>query len=401
MGYSAVQIFYCTVPCSSFAFGTVFFLSKHYTNSQIGIVLAAASILSVVVQPAAASLADSSAHVSMKQLMLILTAAGGALAALRFFFSDFAVASAVLFILEQTVVSAMQPLFNSLGVQAMNRGADVNFGLSRGLGSAAYAGVSVALGFLLKNMRSDVLPLFSVIFYAAFAVAVVKFPADRHAAVPEKETAFLEGKKQNSGNTAAGSGLFRKENRRFFLLLTAVVFSFCTEIMIANFLIQIMDRVGGTAENVGIANGIAAAIEVPSMALFGALIRKFSSGTLLRFSFIAFVLKAVATMLAPSVPVLYAVQILQFGAYALFVPASVYYANEIVPEKDLAKGQAALTSASTFGGVIASLLGGWLLDCAGVGVMLGICALISASGCVMGLLAVKKGKSAKMPTSRE
>ena len=118
----------------------------------------------------------------MKQLMLMLTAAGGVLAVLRFFFSDFAVASAVLFILEQTVVSAMQPLVNSLGVQVMNRGADVNFGLSRGLGSAAYAGVSVALGLLLKNMRSDVLPLFSVIFYAAFAVAVAKFPEDRHAA---------------------------------------------------------------------------------------------------------------------------------------------------------------------------------------------------------------------------
>ena len=217
----------------------------------------------------------------------------------------------------------------------------------------------------------------------------------------QDETAFLEGTEQKGRNTVARGGLFRKENRQFFLLLTAVVFSFCTEIMIANFLIQIMERVGGTAENVGIANGLAAAIEVPSMALFGVLIKKFSSGTLLRFSFVAFVLKALATMLAPSVPVLYAVQILQFGAYALFVPASVYYANEIVPEKDLAKGQAALTSASTFGGVAASLLGGWLLDCAGVGVMLGVCTLISALGCVMGILAVKKDKGAKLPTARE
>ena len=383
-----MQGLYWPVICCSFSFGTVFFLSKHYTNSQIGVVLAVGSILSVLVQPAAASYADSSARISMKQLLMLLTAAGGSLAALRFFFTDFPIAPAVFFILEEGAVYALQPLVNSLGVRVMNRGAEIYFGLSRGVGSIVYAGVSIVLGLLLKTAKSDVLPLFSIAFYIALGVAVMKFPVDR-GTKPQREAAFLEGKEPKR-KTAEAEQPTRKRNGRFLLLLVAVVFAFCSQSMIGSFLIQIMERVGGTAENVGITNGLAAAIELPAMAFFGVLIKKFRSGTLLKVSFVIFILKAAATALSSSVALIYATQILQFGAYALFIPSSVYYANEVIPESSLAKGQAALTSAATLGGVAANLLGGRLLDIAGVGTMLGVSVFIASLGCVRGLCAVEK-----------
>lgn len=375
--------------CSSFAFGTVFFLSKHYTNSRIGIVLASASILSVLVQTAAASFADRSARISMKQLMLMLIAAGGMFAALRFFCSDDPFLPALFFVLEQAAVYALQPLVNSLGVRVMNRGAEINFGLSRGIGSIAYAGVSVVLGLLLKIMKPDVLPLFSVGFYILLGAAVANFPAECRAG-PQAEAAFSEGPELRRGKSAGNGSSGLKRNRRFLLLLAAVALVFCSQSMIGSFLIQIMERVGGTAENVGVANGLAAAIELPAMALFTLLIRKFRSALLLRVSFAVFLLKAFATMLSSSVALLYVTQILQFGAYALFIPASVYYANEVIPESRLAKGQAALTSAATFGGVAANLLGGWILDRAGVGTMLSVSVFAAAVGCVIGICAVKQ-----------
>ncbi len=375
--------------CSSFAFGTVFFLSKNYNAGQIGVVLAVASILSVPAQSVAAAFADRSARVSMKQFTLVLAAAGAFLAALRFFFSNLPVAPAVLFILEQAVMNALEPLVNSLGVQAMNRGAQVNFGLSRGIGSITYAGVSVALGLFLKSGSCYVLPLFSVVLYAAFAVSVVKFPDERCAQVQGK-AAFLGGPGRGGTGSAPGDRFFARENWRFFLLLAAVVLTFCSFIMTSSYLIQIMERVGGTAENVGIANGLAAAIELPGMVLFGVLIKKFRSGSILQAAFAVFVLKALAIMLSPNVASLYAAQILQFGSYALFIPASVYYVNEIVPEKDLAKGQAALTSAFAVGGVGANLIGGWLLDAAGVVPMLLAGVLVAAGGWLLGAFSVRK-----------
>ena len=385
--YSVVHGFYWPIMCSSFAFGAVFFLSKDYTNSQVGVVLAAASILSVLAQPAAASLADHSQRLGMKKIMLLLSAAGASLAVLRFFFSDVPVVPAVLYIAENAAANALAPLINALGVQVMNAGHTINFGLSRGIGSITYAVVSFGLGLLLKTAKPDVLPLFSVVFYLALGAAVARFPADRRARLPAGgEQAKLDrGGFNRVGRLLRGNGLFA-------LLLAAVVCTFCGQSMLSSFLIQIMRRVGGGAENVGVAGGLAAAIELPAMALFTVLIRKFRSSTLLRVSFSIFVCKALATSLAASVAGVYAAQIFQFGGYAMFIPASVYYANEVIPERSLAKGQAALTSASTFGGVAASLFGGWLLDFSGVGALLAASVLVSFAGCVMGQFAVRVPK---------
>jgi PPP family 3-phenylpropionic acid transporter len=384
--YSFVHGFYWPIMCSSFGFGTVFFLSKHYTNSQVGAVLAVASILSVFSQPVAASFADSSRKIGMKRIVLILIASGVLLAALRFFFADAPVLPAVFYILENAAVNALQPLLNALGVEVMNNGGEINFGLSRGIGSICYAVVSFALGLFLKVGTVDVLPLFSIVFYVALGVAIARFPADRRAQTPP--AAAEEKAKLGGGEFAKGGSLLRG-NGLFALLLVATVCSFCGQSMIGSYLIQILQRVGGGAENVGIASGIAATIELPAMVLFTVLIRKIRSSTILRISFGFFVCKTLSMMLATSVGGVYATQLFQFGSYALFIPASVYYANEVIPESSLAKGQAALTSASTFGGVAASLLGGWLLDLAGVGTMLTVSVGISLMGCILGLLSVR------------
>ena len=385
--------FYWSVFCSSLNFATVFFLSKHFSNSQIGVVLAAASICSVLLQPAAASFADRSEKISMKQLILVLAGAAGMLAALRFALSKYSAFLAVLFVLEQTMIYALQPLVNSIGVKVMNRGGEINFGLSRGIGSMSYAVVSILLGILVKHTGTGVLPIVSIVFYLAFGAAVFRFPENRPA--DSRDVGVLP---DSSGKTVCerseGEGGRRSllvRNGRFILLLAAVSFTFCSHSMLNNFLIQIMERVGGTAENMGIASGIAAAIELPAMALFSLLIKKIHSGAILRFSFVFFLLKALLMLLSINVGMLYATQILQFGSYAMFIPASIYYVNEIVPKENLAKGQALLTSASTLGGVAANLLGGWLLDCSGVGTMLLVSLLAAAAGCAIGFCAVKKG----------
>ena len=384
MRYAFIHGFYWPLLCCSFSFGAVFFLSKGYSNSQTGAVLAAASILAVLAQPAAAAFADRPGRVSMKRLILILSAVGAVLAVVRFFCSNLAIVPAVLFILEQAAVYALQPLMNALAVQVMNSGGKINFGLSRGIGSITYAVISILLGFFLRTEKTDVLPLFSIIFYLAYVVAVLKFPAARRG------KSKTEASHEPVQDVAASCSPSRKPDVRFLLLLMAVVFVFCSQSMIGNFLIQIAKHVGGAAENVGIANGLAAAIELPAMALFGVLIRRCSSGTLLMISFAGFVCKALATMFAPSVVTLYLVQILQFGAYPLFIPASVYYANEVIPKSSLAKGQAALTSAATFGGVAANLLGGWILDGFGVTAMLLASVLSAVAGFIVGLPAVRR-----------
>lgn len=63
-------------------------------------------------------------------------------------------------------------------------------------------------------------------------------------------------------------------------------------------------------------------------------------------------------------PVLLLSQLCQFGAYAFFVPASVYYINERVPDQYKVTGQSALGMATMgLGGAVGNFLGGRVQMC--------------------------------------
>ena len=89
---------------------------------------------------------------------------------------------------------------------------------------------------------------------------------------------------------------------------------------------------------------------------------------------------------------IYMAQVLQMGAYALFVPASVYYVNQIIEKNDMVKGQSFLTTSMTLAGVFASLAGGILLDMIGVHESLLLGAIVSVVGVVLGFLTLEKVK---------
>lgn len=390
--YSAAHSFYWSIFCSSLSFSSVFLLSKHFSNSQIGLVLALANIFSVLLQPAVAAFADTTRKISLQGLILVLTGTAGAFAAARCFLSGYFAVLAVVFILELTVLFTMQPLLNAMGMQLINRGVGINFGFSRGMGSLTYAVCSVLLGILAGNSGADFLPWVSVGLYLALGAVIFTFTKKQPAgagnspAHPERDGAITDGENPGSDKLF----VFLTHNRRFTALMVAVAFVFCSHTMINNYMIQIAEHVGGTAKEMGIATGIAAAIELPAMTLFTFLVRRIRCSSILKFSLLFFMIKTAITMAASNVWMLYAAQIFQFCSYALFIPASIYYVNEIIRKENLAKGQAFMTSAITFGGVMASLLGGWLLDFSGVSGMLLAGLIAAALGFLLGFYATEK-----------
>lgn len=389
--YSAVHSFYWSVFCSSLSFASVFLLSKRFSNSQIGIVLAIANIIAVLLQPAVAAFADTTKKILMKDIIVILVGAAGALAAVRFFLSEYFIILAVLFILELTILFTLQPLVNSLGMQLINKGIGLNFGLARGMGSMAYAVFSILLGVLVEHYGTNSLPVVSVGLYTALGISIYTFTKKRSVPATGGTIRSESGEMGKEAEHAVTDKLFSflAHNKRFTALMAAVSLAFCSHSMINNYLIQITENVGGTAKDMGIATGIAAAIELPAMILFSFLIKKIRCSSILKFSLFSFAIKTAITMLATSVWMLYAAQIVQFISYALFIPASIYYVNETVNKDDLAKGQAFVTSAITLGGVTASLFGGLLLDGSGVKGMLFVGLIAATLGFVIGFFAVE------------
>jgi len=135
---------------------------------------------------------------------------------------------------------------------------------------------------------------------------------------------------------------------------------------------------------------IAAMIELPVMMFFEKINKKFSCTFLMKVSMFFFFIKHFLTYLATNVMMIYIAQVIQMLAYALFIPASVYYVNAYINENDRVKGQSLITLCTTVGGTFASLLGGILIDKVGVSYSLLVSAIISLVGFVIALFSVKE-----------
>lgn len=158
-------------------------------------------------------------------------------------------------------------------------------------------------------------------------------------------------------------------------------------------MIQIITNVGGTSADLGRLLAIAAITEIPVMFLFSIIVKHVKSSVLLIISGIFFALKAFGYFAAVNIALMTVAAVMQMGSFALYIPASVYYVNEVMEEQDKFKGQALMTGTNTLGGMIGSLLGGFLIDHAGVAVMNLAGLIMAVSGAVLIALFVSRQKS--------
>ena len=83
---------------------------------------------------------------------------------------------------------------------------------------------------------------------------------------------------------------------------------------------------------------------------------------------------------------LYFSMLFQSLAFALFIPASVHFVDEIMSEKDAVKGQAFVTIAMSLSSLISSVLGGSLINLIGVSATLYFSTFVTFVGVVVSIL---------------
>lgn len=143
-------------------------------------------------------------------------------------------------------------------------------------------------------------------------------------------------KTQKSAQTSSDSKslanplLFFRKYRRFSLVLIGCIFIYLSHVLLNNFNFQIAQGKGGGSAEMGTASAIAAMCELPTLFLFGYIIKKIRCDLLVRFAGIFFVLKALGTFLAPGISMYYGVQVFQMLGWGLLTAASVYYVNAIM-----------------------------------------------------------------------
>ena len=115
----------------------------------------------------------------------------------------------------------------------------------------------------------------------------------------------------------------------------------------------------------------------------------------MRLSALFFTVKAALVWLAPSVSAFYAAQTAQLLGWGLISVASVHYINGVMEEGDAIKGQAYFTMTFTLGSVLGALVGGRMLDAAGVDALLGCICILSAAGTLLAAAGVQSPRDGR------
>ena len=400
------------------SFASVFMLAKGYTNAQIGMTLAAANILAVVLQPVTANLADRSEKIGAIGISQIMTVMMMVFTIGMFCFGGGSIALCVTFVLLIAWHTALQPMFNALTFKLEESGIPVNFGIARSVGSLAYSILVAVLGTIVENLGIMTLPvtgeiiclmlLVSLFFTgrtfaqakrAKAGAASAQPAADRTREEPavddrvqEEEAGANQALEEQAGTAQALEEPaedqiplreFIRRNKLFFVLNIGVVGLFFSNSILNNYMVQIVTDVGGTSEDMGRILGVMAFLEIPTMVLFTRLKRRFSCQLLLKVAAVGFTVKIAMCWLAGSVAMLYAAQAFQLVSFALFLPGMVYFTGENMSPGEAVRGQALFTTMITVTTIFSSLLGGWILDVSGAKMLTFIATLATAAGAVI------------------
>lgn len=379
--YSLVQGFFWMSFAAVMGFSSVYLLGCGLTSSQVGLVLAVSGIVAAIFQPMVASYADQPTALSLKWIVLtvcglaflvslLLLAVYGKSVMLTGIFYGFCAA----------FLQLLMPFINSLGTEMISQGAWLNWGAARGIGSVAYAMLSYVLGILAASAGVIAVPASIMAGYGLLFVGVIVYPfCSRKDEVGSKEIKPQRAK-------ALSPAVFFGKYPRFAGVLGGTVLLYISHVLLNNFMYQIIQAKGGGSTEVGFVMSLCAWVELPPMFLFSYMVRKAGSDVWYRLCGVFMAVKAIASLLAPSLPVYYLVQVLQLAGWGLIAIAPVYYVNRVIGAEDAIKGQAYIGMSYTVANVLASMAGGWLIDLAGVHVMMIAASLAGAAGAVVVIL---------------
>ena len=364
--------------CMVYSYAERMLLSRGLQTGTIGLILASSYLLAIFLQPALAAAADRERHVTLRLGIAVCAALSAAFAAAAVFGMRVLAVFAVLLGALSGVTLAVQPLVNAVGFHYINRGQDLDYSFARGAASVAYALASLLFGWIAKSNVEAMLWVYLAVNAAIFLLAL-----------------WFAPHRSGVGEIRSGSSLFSIIRRYPRLVLFCVGYFVLNvpHMFINSYLASITSVTGG---DMSVMIALAAVVEFPAMMAYSHVRRRIPDRVLLVASASVFLLKTGLLLLAATTSVgvwtVYASFALQMLCYAIFVPASSYYANDIADTADQVKGQMLLTESGLLSGMVSLLFGGLSIEHFGVPFSLLLCEGLTAIGVVLGALGVRKPK---------
>lgn len=398
--YCFLQGLYWMLYCAGGGFVTAYLVGIGVVASAVGVVTATFCALSALMQPMLGKLADKGRHFhwinQLKIMALIIIVCN-----LILLVQEKKTISAILFGIILLCLNCSMPFVNGASFYYESRGYKMNFGVARGIGSLCYALVSMILGRLIVSMGEKAICLTGLAMGVLLLMVIFLFheeplptkaatkgeePLPTKAATKGEEPILAKGTTKDAEPAVSKSISqldFVKRYPYFMLMLAGFVCLLAAHNITNTYLLQMVQRVGGGSEEMGLTLSIAAMLEIPIMFLVASIVKRWPVDKLLLASGIFFTLKMVIYVFATNVYMIYTAQILQPFSYALFATVCVYFAQEVMEEENKLRGQTFVSSSITLGAVLGNLVGGVVVQNYGVGTMLQLSVVICFTGTVI------------------
>lgn len=382
--YTLINVTYFVAFCTIHALAAVYLLDRGFSNTEVGILLAVANILSAILQPIIAGIIDKPGPLTNRRFILISVSIIAIGSILLMLFGNVKALVFVIYVIIYMIQFTYQPVMTALCFEYQKAGYNIFYGLARGLGSASFAVTSAFVGGAVERSGVGILLIINVVSMVLSAIIVFTFKKQ-----DGEDSSKEQSESKQSSDEVAHNNLFDfiRTYPAFSLFLVGTICFFFAHNMINDFMIQIIRSLGGGEKELGYSNFLQAILELPVMALIGLILKKISSSKLLIISGVAFFIKILILIFASAMPGMYISQSFQLFAYAVFIPAAAYYVSSNMSELDQVKGQAFVTSAITIGGVFSNLISGVILDNLGIKQMLITGTVVAALGAVITFIA--------------
>ena len=381
--YAVINAAFMFLVCATSGYAYNFLSQSGIADGAVGIIITCVSVCGLIGQTLSGSIIDKSEKINEKKFISAAMAVTFVLALLLGILPNGSFLMVIATVLTFTAAALSLPFFNTMAFIYEKDGQKINYGIGRGVGSAAYAVGSSLLGQLWGWMGKAILPWYIAAFAAVCFLLMQLMPTPSEEAARQAEQA-----EETKTRDLSYSAFFRKYSKIVPVVGALILLYFCHMLVntyIAKIIANIMGEAAAASGAVEAVQGnalfIAAMVELPTMFLFSKIIEKISVNKVMVIASIVYSVKHLLIYICPNVPMLYAVMVLQMFSYAALVPAGVYFAAQTVDEPDRNKGQAVMGVTITVGGLLASLIGGQLfqyMNVSGV-ILIGVIASIAGT----------------------
>ncbi len=382
--YCLIQLLLWSQFCCCTSFATVYMNGKGVSNALVGVAFSIGNLLAFIIQPMLSSIADRGKKVTVTQMAIMMYIAMFVLEGITMINGIPIIAVTLVYSLIFMIIQNTPVVVNGLGIYYMDRGASINYGVSRGLGSVFFSLLSLLLGRLITVTS------YRTVAYAQIILAVATILALTLMPTPRDVLSDNISPEDNANNSDTSYISFIKRNPSFMLYFLGMGLIMILYNFYNNFTINVVKNVGAGSEEMGVLLAIAAIAEVPAMFAFDYLSKKFPIKNLLILSSIGFIVRGSLMTFAVGVTGLYMSSAVQFMGFALFMPGMVKLSDKYFGEGDKNKAQGLLQSTMSFGAIIGSIVGGSMIDVTGVKSVMGVMLIVSVIGTIMAVFALEK-----------